>query len=107
MRITRSTVTGLVIAASLAVAGTAIASSSSHSGQGSKHHTSKCGVSAGPALSLSEIVAKIEAAGYPLIKEIERENGCFEAEARDSTGKQVEMLINASTGEIVRIKDDD
>ena len=59
------------------------------------------------ALSIAEIVARLDAAGYRDIHEIEREHGRYEVEGRDAGGNPVELVVDARTGEVLRSKRDD
>jgi uncharacterized membrane protein YkoI len=56
---------------------------------------------------LSGILKKLEAQGYRAIEEIEREGGCYEVETKDAAGQEVELLVHAVTGEILKIEQDD
>lgn len=55
-------------------------------------------------LSIGEIAARVEAQGYTDIEEIEREGSSYEVCAKDSTGKEVELTVNASTGRIEKVE---
>jgi hypothetical protein len=51
-------------------------------------------------LSIGQISAKIEAAGYRNVEKIEREHGVYEARATNRNGTRVKLHINPQTGEI-------
>lgn len=53
-----------------------------------------------PWLSLAEILARLEKAGYRNIEKIEREHGNYEARATDTNGQRVKLYINPRTGEV-------
>lgn len=53
-----------------------------------------------PWLSLAEILARLEKAGYRNIEKIEREHGSYEARATDTNGQRVKLYINPRTGEV-------
>jgi uncharacterized membrane protein YkoI len=54
-------------------------------------------------LSIEQAIAKVKEQGYSDISEIEREkNGRFCVEARDPTGKEVEIYVDAKTGEVIK-----
>ncbi len=53
-----------------------------------------------PWLSLTEILARLEKAGYRNIEKIEREHGSYEARVTDSNGQRVKLYINPRTGEV-------
>ena len=51
-------------------------------------------------LSLSQVHARLEAAGYRNIEKIEREHGGYEARATDANGSRVKVYVNPQSGEI-------
>lgn len=53
-------------------------------------------------LSMEQVIAKLKEQGYSDISEIEREGGRYCVEARDAEGKEVEIHVDAKTGEIVK-----
>jgi len=61
----------------------------------------------GPALAVSDILAKVKAMGYTKIREIEREDGAFEVKAIDANGASVKLYLNAATGKPMTGRDDD
>lgn len=52
------------------------------------------------SLGILEIVKKVQAAGYCDISKISFDDGEYEVVARDKDGKDVQLDVNASTGEI-------
>lgn len=60
----------------------------------------------GPWMSVSEIATKAEAAGYK-VREVERDDGCYEIKGRDSNGRKVEVHFNPRTAEVVKVEDED
>jgi len=54
----------------------------------------------GAGLGEQEIRARLEAQGYK-VREIEREHGRFEVEARDQAGKKVELQVSAADGSLI------
>jgi hypothetical protein len=56
----------------------------------------------GPQLTKEQIEAKLKAAGYVEIKEIELHSGCYEAKGLDKDGKRFELEINSYSGEIAQ-----
>lgn len=52
-------------------------------------------------LSIPQVHAKLEAAGYRQIEKIERERGGYEARATDRQGERIKLHINPQTGEII------
>jgi hypothetical protein len=67
-----------------------------------------CGVTADAATKpTSEIIRMVEANGYSQIEDVERDDGCYEVEARDAKGQQVELRVHPSTGEILKTESDD
>jgi uncharacterized membrane protein YkoI len=54
-------------------------------------------------LSMEQVIAKVKDQGYSDISEIEREDdGRYCVEARNPAGKEVEIYVDAKTGEIVK-----
>jgi len=51
--------------------------------------------------SVSEVSSAVEAMGYE-VREIERDDGCFEVEARDQSGQRFELYLNPHTLQIVK-----
>ena len=58
-------------------------------------------------MGLRQIVATVQNLGYTGIREIDFEGGHYEIEAMDSTGREVEILVDAVTGKVLRSKVDD
>jgi len=57
------------------------------------------------SLSPAEVVRKIEAAGYRDVRDVEYDNGHWEAEAIDKNGRRVDLRIDPSTGAVVLDED--
>lgn len=55
-------------------------------------------------LTIRDIYDRVEAAGYHDLREIELEDGRFEVKAFDADGQPVKLYVNASSGEVERIK---
>jgi hypothetical protein len=53
-------------------------------------------------LSLQEVLAKLEAAGYRNFEEAERERNKYEVKAIDPEGRRVEVDVDAMSGEILK-----
>lgn len=51
-------------------------------------------------LSIPQIHAKLEAAGYRNIEKIEREHGSYEVKATDRNGQRIKLHLNPQTGEV-------
>jgi hypothetical protein len=49
-------------------------------------------------LSIAQIAARLEAAGYRQIEKIEREGGGYEARATNQAGERTKLYINPQTG---------
>lgn len=60
-----------------------------------------------PLLSVAQITDKLTTLGYTKIQEIEREDGCFEVEATDDGNREMELLVHAVTGEVLKAEIDD
>lgn len=60
-----------------------------------------------PALSLEQLTDRLTTLGYTKIQEIEREDGCFEVEATDNGNREVELLVHATTGEVLKVEVED
>ena len=57
-----------------------------------------------PALKASKIATLLEEQGYTIL-EFDHDDGCLEVEVRNSAGMEQELLLEPSTGKIVRIED--
>ena len=71
-------------------------------------HASSDGVSCsqsagGQQLSDQDIRAKAAGMGYD-VRNVKREDGCFEVYATDKKGSRVEIYMNAVTGAVLKIK---
>lgn len=53
-------------------------------------------------LSITALVERLAAAGYPEIIEIESERGKYEVETRTADGMRVELYVDAYSGEILK-----
>lgn len=54
-----------------------------------------------PWLSIPQVHARLEAAGYRNVEKIEREHGSYEVKATDRDGRRVKLHLNPQTGDIV------
>lgn len=61
---------------------------------------------AGTWMSVTDIVAKAEGAGYK-VREVERDDGCYEIKGTGGDGQRVEVKMHPATGEVVRVRNDD
>jgi hypothetical protein len=52
-------------------------------------------------LSIPQVHAKLEAAGYRNVEKIEREHGGYEIKATDRDGQRVKLYLNPQTGDIL------
>ena len=60
-----------------------------------------CSTEAGAQwMSVEDVAASIRAQGYD-VREVERDDGCYELEAIAADGGEVELYVNPVTGEIV------
>ena len=59
---------------------------------------------AAPALNLRQIYDRIEAAGYRDIREIEWDDGRYEAKASNAQGQRMKLYVNATSGAIEHAK---
>ncbi|HZP86580.1 MAG TPA: PepSY domain-containing protein [Burkholderiales bacterium] len=55
-------------------------------------------------MTRSAVQAKVQALGYKVV-EIEVENGCYAVEVRDRTGKELDLIIDPISGNILRQED--
>jgi uncharacterized membrane protein YkoI len=62
---------------------------------------------AGARLTIEEVRAMAFAKGIATIKEIELDDGIWEVEGRDASGHKIEMEVDASSGEIVKMRRND
>ena len=60
-----------------------------------------------PRLSMGQVIAKVEHAGYRHIQEIELDDGVYEVEARNAQGQRVELDVHPRTGKVLRTELDD
>lgn len=51
-------------------------------------------------LTIAQVAAKLEAAGYRQIEKIEREGGGYEARATNQAGERTKLYINPQTGDL-------
>lgn len=52
-------------------------------------------------LSIAQVAAKLEAAGYRQIEKIEREGGGYEARATNQASERIKLYINPQTGALM------
>lgn len=52
-------------------------------------------------LGKADVEAKLAAAGYTNVHDVEFEGGVWKAEADDQTGKDVELRLDPNTGEVI------
>ena len=52
-------------------------------------------------LSIPEVHARLESAGYRNIEKIERESGSYEIKAIDRNGQRVKLYVHPQTGEVM------
>lgn len=52
-------------------------------------------------LSIPEVSARLESAGYRNIEKIEREGGSYEVKAIDHSGRRVKLHVHPHTGEVI------
>ena len=57
-------------------------------------------------MSVAEVATAVTEAGYD-VREVERDDGCFEIKAVDAQGQRFDLDVNPGTGEIVRSDRDD
>ena len=57
-----------------------------------------------PQLTVRDIYDRVEAAGYRNIREIEWDDGRYEAKATNAQGERVKLKVNASTGAVERTR---
>jgi len=86
-------ISSIALVGALALAGAALAPSFA-----GEHRSPPAGER--PWLSIPQVHAKLEAAGYRQIEKIERERGGYEARATDRKGERIKLYINPQTGEI-------
>lgn len=58
-------------------------------------------------ISIKDVIAKLEAAGYTQIGDIERDDGRWEIEAVTADGLRVELDVDPKDGSIVRERPED
>ena len=52
-------------------------------------------------LSIPEVHARLESAGYRNIEKIERESGSYEVKATNQAGRRIKLYVHPQTGEII------
>ena len=52
-------------------------------------------------LSIPEVAARLESAGYRNIEKIEREGGSYEVKAADQAGRRIKLYVHPQTGEVI------
>lgn len=52
-------------------------------------------------LSIPEVHAKLESAGYRNIEKIERESGSYEVKATDQVSQRIKLYVHPQTGEVL------
>lgn len=60
-----------------------------------------------PVLDKQEIGRALEAAGYREVRDLERDDAVWEADARRADGQRVELKVNGHTGAVVHEELDD
>ncbi len=60
-----------------------------------------CGSQTGTQLSVTQITSKVTQMGYD-VRNVEREDGCYEVKAVDKNGARVEIKLNPVSGQIVK-----
>ena len=58
-------------------------------------------------LDAKQIIAKLEAAGYTRIHDVEKDDGIWEVEATNSAGQRVELDVDPVSGNVLREEPDD
>ena len=103
--------TALAAAAAIAlaagIAGSAIASNDEDHRDGSSPGVVGPSELPGSALSVEEILARLEEQGYDEVHDIERDHGLYEVKARDQDGRRIEAHVDPRTGDVLRRKHDD
>lgn len=59
---------------------------------------------AGAELTIRDIYDRLEAAGYRQIREIEWDDGRYEARARNAQGERVKLHVNGRSGEVEHVR---
>ena len=52
-------------------------------------------------LSIPEVAARLESAGYRNIEKIEREGGSYEVKATDPAGRRMKLYVHPQTGAVI------
>jgi Peptidase propeptide and YPEB domain. len=58
-------------------------------------------------LNIKQIIAKLESAGYTNIHDVEKDDGVWEVDAKNSAGQRVELIVDPVTGEVLHEERDD
>lgn len=62
---------------------------------------------AAPALTAADIAARLEAAGYTNVRDVEFDDGRYEAEATNAAGQNVDLKVDGRDGSVVHEDIDD
>lgn len=92
-----------IVIGSAAAAGIAVAQPAKPAAEAAKEQGAKAEL----RITLEQAIARVRAAGYTDIEEIEREGGGYEVCAKDDKGKEVDLKVDGRTGEIKVSKDED
>jgi len=60
---------------------------------------------AATALSVPQVVQKLNAAGYPHVEKIQRKRGNYEVRTSGRDGERLKLYVNAQTGDILGRRD--
>lgn len=62
---------------------------------------------AAPALTAADVAARLQAAGYTNVRDVEFDDGRYEAEATNAAGQNVDLKVDARDGTVVHEDIDD
>lgn len=54
----------------------------------------------------NQVISNLESAGYTDVRDLERDDGIYEAEATNASGQRVDLDIDPSTGAVLREEPD-
>lgn len=66
----------------------------------------RCATGTGEWMNVQAITARAEKEGYT-VREVERDDGCYEIKGVDAKGQKVEARFNPYSGELVKVERDD
>lgn len=103
----KKALSALYTAVAIAVIGASPARSQNAGSTGGVSQQSQTSASKEKLLPIETIIAMVKGQGYTDIEEVEKEGDQWEICAKDSRGREVDIEVNAATGKIEKVEEDD